>query len=161
MTMDNTREFDQILTALYQHEIAISQLYGAYADQFPEYEDFWGDLSAEEINHASSLEDLSKTVKDGIESAELGVFSLSSIEASIERVKKLIAQVEDDDLNPLDALSYALRIEEGMIENRYFEAFKGDSPEVCNVLSTLAEDSRRHADTIRQALHECQNRSEE
>ncbi len=160
MNIDGPRDVEQLLMALYNHEIAISQLYGAYADQFSEYEDFWRDLSEEEINHAASLESLSRKVKAGDECVTMGTFSFASIEASIERMSKLIAQVEDADVTLIDALAHAVRIEEGMIENRYFEVFEGDSEEAIEVLNTLADDSRRHAAEIRQAFEECREKAQ-
>ena len=155
MHIDGPNDTEQLLMALYNHEIAISQLYGAYADRFDEDGDFWADLSGEEINHAASLEDLAKKVKEGDECVSLELFSKASIEASIEHVKKLIARADEADLTLVDALAHAVRIEEGMVENRYFEVFKGDSAEAIEVLNTLADDSRRHAAEIKQAYQKC------
>lgn len=155
MSIDGPSNSEQVLMALYNHEIAISELYGVYADRFSEQEDFWQDLSGEEINHAASLEELAKKIKEDHEPVVSELFSKASVEASIERIKKLIAQAEDADLTLLDALAHAVRIEEGMIENRYFEVFKSDNPEMIDVLNTLADDSRRHAAEIKEAYREC------
>lgn len=41
-----------ILKAMKEHEHVLAHLYELYAGKFPEYKDFWNELSKEEVQYA-------------------------------------------------------------------------------------------------------------
>lgn len=48
----------------------------------------------------------------------------------------------------MDALSTALQLEEGLIENKYFEVFDGDSADTVHTLTMLAQATQTHYEMI-------------
>lgn len=143
---------DRLLKAMIDHERVISRLYSVYAKRFPDYKDFWSNLSREETEHAACLDFLGQKVKDGSGLIVVERFSLAALDASIKYVESLIEKASDADFELINALSLAFHLEEAMIEKDYFEAFEGDSPQVVRVLDLLAAETRKHSLKIKEAL---------
>ena len=54
---------NEIMEILINHEEAISKLYEAYAQKFPDHKEFWSTLSWEEKDHAEQIRKLSQIIK--------------------------------------------------------------------------------------------------
>lgn len=152
--MNVAKDANQLVKAMYDHEMAISRLYGAYAARFPDYKDFWLDLSGEETGHADCLNQLWQKAKEGSEFIVVQRFSMAALDTSIKYVKKLIDKAGDANFELINAFSLALHIEEAMIENKYFEVFEGDSPQTVHVLDLLASETRKHFQKIKDVLNQ-------
>jgi len=144
----------EILEALKEHERVIAQLYEVYALKFPEYKDFWSQLSSEEIQHAEWIEKLRIQVEDSEEDFIVERFAKGAVEHSIDYVKGLIDSTAQPDFLLMNALSTALYIEMALIENKYFEVFEADSPGTKQALDALAQDTREHCQRLREARQE-------
>jgi len=57
---------EKILTQLIDQEVLLSKLYALYSNQFPQYKEFWENLSKEEARHAKLIERLSEATKTGL-----------------------------------------------------------------------------------------------
>ena len=68
-----------IIEMLAKNEEAVSHLYSAYADRFPEYKDFWSGLAAEEIGHATELRKLCEIAGEGSLYIKEGRFNTTAI----------------------------------------------------------------------------------
>jgi hypothetical protein len=146
--MKATQEAETIVDALKEHEQAVARLYEVYAERFPEYEEFWTELAHEEIQHASWLVILRDRIKRSDENFVLERFPIATIESSIGHVTQLAEQASQSDFLLTDALSTALQLEEGLIENRYFEAFDGDSTDTVHTLTMLAQATQTHYERL-------------
>jgi len=144
----------EILESLKEHERVIAQLYEVYASKFPEYEDFWSQLSGEEIQHADRIEELQARIEGSEEDFVAKRFAIGAVEHSIEYVKKLIESAAQPDLLLMNALSTALYLEMALIENKYFEVFEADSPGTRRALDMLAQDTREHSQRLRKVREE-------
>jgi hypothetical protein len=78
-------------------------------------------------------------------------FPIEAISHSIDYLSQLIGQADRVSLTPIKALSAALDIERGLLENRYFEVFASDSTEIRRILGLLAQGVAAHVERVHRA----------
>jgi hypothetical protein len=139
------------LDMLKEHEKAISRLYATYAHRFSQDRDFWMGLSQEEDQHARWIELLQTKMEEEPSGLIADRFPTVAISYSIRCINKLIENVNQPDLTPVNALSTALDIERALLENRYFDVFASDGAEVRRVLELLAEGTKAHIEKVQRA----------
>jgi hypothetical protein len=151
----NTKE-KQINTIkmLAEHELAISQLYRAWAETFVDHKDFWEELSQEETEHADRILELQSKIEDGSVYFNENRFQMAAIARSLRYIQELQQEVPQPNFSLINALSAAAAIEDALIENKYFEAFEADSPALKEVLCILAEATEKHRARIHQTKSE-------
>ena len=142
--MDWKGENANVIKLLFKHEIALSHLYGEYAKRFPDHEDFWSRLSAEEREHAILISKLFETIKDGSAKIDGQILKVNALQTANRRVNHLLSEVKEKDIPFINALSTALDIERSMIEKKAFRVFNGDSPEFQQIMLILEEDTEDH-----------------
>lgn len=139
------------LVKLKIHEQAIGRLYKTYAERFPEQAEFWSRLSREEEQHATWIETLAEQMRDDPTGLVTHRFPLAAIEHSIAFVEKLIVKAGMPDVTPVNAISAALNLEQGLLENKYFEVFETDRAKTKRVLELLKDKTRSHYAIVQQA----------
>lgn len=144
----------KIVEMLAKNEEAVSRLYSAYADRFPEYKDFWSELAVDEIDHASELRKLCEIASSGSLYINEGRFNTTAISTFSSYLEK---ESEPDRVKAsslINALSVAMHIEESLIERKFFDVFEADSAELKHTLSNLASETARHLEKVRQMWEE-------
>jgi len=144
----------KIIEMLANNEEAISRLYSAYSDRFPEYKGFWSGLAADEIDHAGELRRLCEIADRGGLHIREGRFNTTAISTFSSYVKRESAPDRIKASSLINALSVAVHIEESIIENKFFEVFETDSVKFKQVLLNLADETRRHLEKVRQMWNE-------
>jgi hypothetical protein len=152
--MKIAKDADAIVEALKEHEKALARLYEAYAERFPEYEEFWAELAREEIQHASWLDTILTRIENSAEDFVVERFSIATIEHSIGYVEQLATRAHQPDFVLINALSTALQLEKALIENNYFEVFEGDSANTKRILDLLAQSTQIHYEKLYNAWRE-------
>ena len=150
--MNTVYAHDMLLGAMKEHELVIGQLYKVYARLFPEYCDFWNDLSNEEELHAQAIDVLNDNIKNSEVDFMVDRFPIAAIETSIKYIRQLIERAKQPDLPLVTALSLAVDIEKSLLENRYFEIFEGDSPKTKHALTLLESGTQKHLKIVQQML---------
>ncbi|MFO8056379.1 MAG: hypothetical protein R6V10_03690 [bacterium] len=145
----NTDEQIKIAEHLQKYELGLSHLYATYARLFPEHREFWENLSVEENTHAFMLSTFKELIEKGDYSLTPRRFSLSAIENNMQKLSSFQNYAMKSGTSLKEALESAIEIETGIIENRTFDSHEDDPPEVKRILDALAEDTRRHAQTIK------------
>ena len=138
-----------ILEAMKEHEQSLACLYELYTGKFPECKDFWTELSLEEVQHAGWIDKLQADIEDSSEDFIVERFPLGAIQRSTEYVKKQMDMADQPDFVLINALSTALRLEEALMENKYFEVIETDSANTKHTLAMLAQSTREHYQRIR------------
>ena len=138
----------ELIEMLSRNEENIAALYKKYADRFTDYKGFWNSLSAEELKHADKLRSLIKT--SGSELFVKGRFNVAAIQNFSKHIMSEADLVKVNKSTLINGLSIAMSLEQSLIEQKYFEVYESDSAEIKQVLLNLAEDTRRHLDTVRQ-----------
>ncbi len=143
-----------ILQAMKEHEQSLARLYERYADKFPEYKDFWTELSLEEVQHAGWIDKLQADIEGSSEDFVVERFRIGAVQRSTEYVNKLAEMADQPDFVLINALSTALRLEEALIENKYFEVIETDSIKTKHTLTMLAQSTQEHYQRIRRLWQE-------
>jgi rubrerythrin len=142
--MNDPEKQSRTIEMLADHELAIGRLYRAYAEKFPYYKDFWLALSDEETQHANWINELQSKTKEGSIHFKPDRFQIPAIQHSLNYAQKMLAKVQESDLDLVSALSTASSIEDALIENRFFEIFEADSAQLKETLRRLAEATEDH-----------------
>jgi rubrerythrin len=145
---------DALLTILQEHELVIGRLYGAYAQRFPDYAHFWEKLSEEERKHAACLKSLRTQMQNDPDIVIVERFSTDAVEFSIRYVKELIERSGQPEFKIINALSLAMKLEEALLENNFFEVLAGDTEDVRGVLEILTHETKRHFQILKNAFRD-------
>ncbi len=142
---------DQI-EALARHEEAIGNLYAAYAEKLPEHEEFWTDLSREEMDHASWVREFRKKVEEGVSEIREGRFRVPAIETSIQYVNGYAQDARTRQISLLGALSIAADLENALLEKDFLDVYETDDEELKNMLNSLRNATAAHRQKVNDLL---------
>ncbi len=143
-----------ILKIMQEHELLLSRLYALFAEKYPEHQTFWQGLSDDEIHHASLIDKMHETLNTNEAGFVVERFPLPAIETSLKFISKLIQEFSTTDLPLLKAVSHAYHLENALIENKYFEIFQGDHPDIQRALNRLLNETQKHFQMVRNFLAE-------
>ena len=133
-----------VVLALAEHEEAMSALYSAYAEEFPQVGDLWTSLARDEHGHGALLRSLPAKTDDLAAFVDNREYDIADVRADTARLRNL-AQVTPAAGFPLqEAFRVALKLEDSLIESQIFVVHEGDPPEVTEVVDTLREQTERH-----------------
>jgi rubrerythrin len=134
-------------------EEAISRLYKEYARAFPEHRAAWQRLASDEIQHADWLHTLRARIEDGsVHLSDAHLVSARQVLDAQDRVGAETMRVEQGNVSVADAFRVALGLEGEMLEQDWFRFFDTDSPELKRVFQSLAAETAKHAQTLRELL---------
>ena len=142
---------EEVVQLLSDHENLIGRLYREYARLFPHHRELWEACAREETAHAQMVLTFHELLKTG-ELTFTGRFNAAALKTSMSYISQQIERAQEGLLAPKEAYSIALSIESGLLENRYFDAFTGDTASFVNLRKTLVEETRRHRDRIQDHL---------
>jgi len=145
--MMSKKEQLDFLALMATNEKAMARLYHAYAEKTPAHEDFWRELSEDELDHAMWIREL----REKVENEEIAVrerdFSKDEIQRSINLLQDQIDRVLNVGLSFLshkEELEIALEKEEGLIEKEFFKVFETDDGELKELLERLKKETEIH-----------------
>ena len=136
------------------HELALRQLYQAYAQRFPTFKDFWLQLANDEQHHANWLGVLLAKTGPSNPLDPRGWPRPAAIESCLKYVQEQILRAQRSEVTCMAALSIARDIENSLLEKRFFRVAEGASPQVKAVLGRLTGDTERHLQVVLEALNQ-------
>ncbi|MDT8273075.1 MAG: hypothetical protein RRA35_07755 [Desulfomonilia bacterium] len=142
---------EEVVQLLSDHEHAIGDLYREYARLFPRHQELWESCAQEEAAHAQMVLTLHELLKKG-EITFTGRFNAAALKTSMNYISQQIERAQEGLLAAKEAYSIALSIESGLLENRYFDAFTGNTPPFVSLRQTLLEETARHRNQIQELL---------
>jgi rubrerythrin len=148
--MDLRGNVSEVVEAMAKNEEAVSRLYQAYADKFPAQKAFWSGLAADEMSHAALIRGLQAKMREGSLSINRDRFKIQPVRGFTAYLEREMTAAREPGMSPVNALSVALYIEESIIEQRFFEAFAADAPELNRVLADLAAATKAHLEKVRE-----------
>jgi rubrerythrin len=150
--MESQQDILKQIQILEENEEALAGLYQAYANRFPEYEEFWFGLAMQEIDHSNLIHELIQRVKRG--EARLYEHTLDIV--YLQNFKELIDRETDranyESISHHEALSTALRVEKDIIEHKYAQIFDSDSEEIRRILDEMTIATKRHRKLLEEHL---------
>ena len=142
----------KIMEMLAINEEAVSQLYRAYAEKFPEHKDFWVSISLEEIDHARWIREIESRIKEGKAYFDDSRIKLESVKVSIDYVNGQIAKAKTQPMMPRAALFIAADLENSIIESKWFNACESDSLEFKRLVFDLDQATTRHREELQKIM---------
>ena len=147
--MEPQTNIEEIIKLLGEHEQALGELYYKYSQRLANRK-FWQKIAKDERVHYQWVQtlwviSLKKEDKEKIHLNE-EKFHQAAIASSLDFVKKLIQ--EADSHNLIEALKNALKLEQLMIEKKYFAIFQSDSPKVKQILTDLDNATIEHIERV-------------
>lgn len=153
-------DVNRIIYLLAEHKKSVSHLYDSYAIKFPD-RPYWKGLAAAKQKNYQIIQTIYFDAKDPATQTTVfdeNVFRSIAIKTSLEWIERLIAEVERHTI--VNALSYALDLEQAKIEQRYFDIFKTESKQIQDILPGLGQEAQQHVDLLRQELEKVRNEME-
>jgi rubrerythrin len=144
----------QIILNLVRWETSTAELYEAYASRLPEMKELWTKLSKEEHSHAAMLDSLLKQLSKGFLFFNLGSFEASSIEDEIKVVRAALNEAKLSVLTPKTALLTAMKIENLMIESRFYSQTASEDPSYTHIAKALQCATVGHFDLLYKKMTE-------
>jgi hypothetical protein len=141
-----------VVEALAKHEEALSALYAAFAEVFPQVEGLWQTMSREEYGHAKLLRSLGDKVEDLQSFIDARRFKLDEITAATGRLLPIVKFAPSGAFPLQEAFRAAGKFEDELIDGGLFAVSKDDSPAVAKVLSTLEEETERHRAHLKESF---------
>lgn len=142
-------DINRIIYLLAEHKKSVSHLYNNYSIKFPD-RPYWKDLAAAKERNYQTIQTIYFDTKNQTIPFDESVFRSIAIKTSLDWVNRLIEEYIKHSL--INALSYALDLEQAKIEQRYFDVFKTQSPEIQQILPVLIQEAQQHLELLRQEL---------
>ncbi|MBU0986651.1 MAG: hypothetical protein KKH68_05290 [Proteobacteria bacterium] len=147
--MGLTPDQEKIIQLLVAQERLLSKLYAVFAEQFPNYADFWAKLSKEEEAHAMLIEKLREAEQKGLVFFDVSKINIYALNTFIDRLGKLVEKAEQSEFTQLSAFTCAVDYETALIEKNVFTHFSPANVKVKNTLKTLQSETVKHTEKIK------------
>jgi rubrerythrin len=136
------------LEMLAKNEEEIGELYKLYARVLPQYQDLWLELADDEMNHARWIRDFAKGVDKGTLVLNKKLFPESTFNYYHDYMQGAMEKASKRGIEPMQAFTSALYMEQSLIEKRCFEAVDTGSAEFDKVALRLQQETIGHAKKI-------------
>ena len=139
----------KIVDLMIEQELTLAELYLFLSKKYPEQGDFWRTLQGEELIHAQWVEYLKERVMAGTALFYEDRTRPVAIQSFIEFVNGIIKKFKTREMPLKAALSLAVDIESSLLEQKVFQHFDGDDPELVRTLQRLSVDTARHHQIVK------------
>lgn len=144
----------EIIERLARNEEKLSELYKLYQNKFASSSEFWKNLVLDEEGHARWIRTLRRGIEEGGVHFKEHRFNIDLINDFMTDLKVKELEIASGDIPLIQALENAVHFEATMIERKFFEVFKDDSPELEILLLALQFSTENHYKTVLQARDE-------
>jgi len=140
---------EKIIQQMVTQEKLLSRLYALFAQQFPEYAEFWGKLSKEEETHSKLIEKLWEAEKKGLVFFDEGRVKTNTLNLLIGRLEEVVEKAERRGFDLPAAFAYAVDYESALIEKNVFTHFDSLNDKIKGSLKRLQSETLKHVERIR------------
>ncbi len=145
----NQDDPERLVKLLADHEDLLSKLYQRYAELIPD-RDIWKKLVKDEHIHYQWIMAIYQKTKDNKVYIKTDRFPIPAVESSAKYINKLISEASSHSL--IEALGMSNDLEHAMIEQKYFEVFETELPEIKHMIKGLIEMTKMHIRLIEEEL---------
>jgi hypothetical protein len=142
--MESQQNILKQIQLLEDNEEALSGLYQAYANRFPEYEEFWFGLAMQEVDHSNLIHELIQSVKRGEARLYEHMLDIEYLQIFSDLIERETDRAKYQSISHYEALSTAMGIEKDIIEHKYAQIFDSDSEHVRSTLDEMTIATKRH-----------------
>ena len=140
---------EKILKQLISQERMLSELYGYFAKQFPQYKKFWEKLSREEEQHARIVQKLFNAVKKEKVFFDEGKIKTYTLDVFITRLDGILQKAKNQEFTLSTAIACAVDYETSLIEKNIFSHFDSLNDKVRQTLKILQSETLKHIESIK------------
>ena len=142
-----------ILGTLRQLEAAMARYYLSCSEAWAEQSAFWMALAVEEEGHEKIIEDLCRIIDLHPEQFDEGLtIEHSAVESYITTVQERTSDILKGKHTFREALSFAMKMEESILEGRFFEIVRSENDGFSRLVDVLANDLAKHRQQIIEEL---------
>ena len=158
----DTTSADQILAILEELcrlESAMASYYLACSEKWKDQSSLWMDLALEEERHEKILQNLSKVVRAHPDQFEQGLAVESTAVASyIDNITEMTTDIRRGKVALDEALTFALGIEESVIEGRFFEIIISRNQKYLAFMDVMNGDLASHRQRIMEEIEKTRDK---
>lgn len=140
---------EKIIQQMVTQENLLSRLYALFAQQFPEYAEFWGKLSKEEETHSKLIEKLWEAEQKGLVFFDEGRVKTYTLNLLIGRLEEVVEKAEKRGFDLPAAFACAVDYESALIEKKVFTYFDSLNNKIKSSLKRLQNETLKHVERIR------------
>jgi hypothetical protein len=141
---------EKIIQQMIDQERLLSKIYALFADKFPQYNEFWMELSKEEERHAGLIEKLQEAEKKGLVFFDEGKTRSITLTAFITYLENQYQRALQKEYGITAAFSCAFDLEQALIEKDVFTRFDSITEKTRGTMNRLKTETNNHLEKIRQ-----------
>jgi uncharacterized protein YbcV (DUF1398 family) len=141
-----------IIQIFKENELKVSKLYNLYAQKLTDHKDFWKKIAKEEVDHAQTIGDIFPKGQKKDKYFQENNFTRGIVKYVTDFLDEQIKYVEEEKLTHVEAINIALRIEQSVLEKKYFEIFIPTDMTLKKVLEKLNRETLQHVSRLRKEL---------
>ena len=145
---------EKIIQQMIDQERLLSELYAVFAKEFPQYSDFWMELSEEEKKHAGLISKLEEAEKKGLVFFDEGKTRAKTLSVFISYLEKQYQKALNKEFSVASAFSCAFDLEQALIEKEAFSRFDSLTEKTRGAMNKLKTETNIHMEKIRQKRKE-------
>ena len=150
--MKSQQDILKQIQILEENEEALAGLYQAYANRFPEYEEFWFSLAIQEIDHSNLIHELIQKINRGEALLYEHTLDIAYLQTFRDLIKRETDRAKYKPISHYEALSTALSVEKDIIEHKYAQIFDSDSTDIRRILDEMTIATKRHLKLLEEHL---------
>ncbi|MDP3283525.1 MAG: hypothetical protein Q8M56_03780 [Desulfobacterales bacterium] len=140
---------EKIIQQMIDQERLLSKIYALFAEKFPQYIEFWMELSREEEHHAVLIEKLREAEKKGLVFFDEGKTRTYTLTVFITYLEDQYQRALQKECGIASAFSCALDLEQALIEKEAFSRFDSLNEKTSDVMNKLKFETKKHIEKIR------------
>ena len=149
MSDAETEQILQTLDDLCHLEAAMAAFYLACSEKWESRSSLWMELAVEEEGHEKIIRDLARVVKTHPNRFEPGlIVEPTAIASYVDNIREMTSDILKDKINLDAALSFALGMEESILEGRFFEVIVSRNHTYLKFIETMSRDLAQHRQRI-------------
>lgn len=141
-----------IIQLFSDNELLVSRLYDLYAEMIPGHSDFWKKMAQEELEHAKTISEVFSNQNLSSESFKENNFTRGVIKYVTDYVNEQIQNAQKKKLTQIEAINIALRVEQSVLEKKYFEMFVPTNAPLESILLKMNDETKIHVQRLRKEL---------
>jgi hypothetical protein len=145
---------EKIIQQMIDQELLVSELYATFAKAFPQYSDFWAEMSGEEKKHADLISKLGEAEKKGLVLFDEGKTKTYTLTMFVSHIEKQLQKAKNKEFGIAAAFACAIDLEQSLIEKEVFSRFDSLTEKGGSVMIKLRDETKNHSEKLRQKRKE-------
>lgn len=132
-----------------RQELTLAELYLFLSKRYSAQGDFWLDLQRDELKHAQWVDYLKTRAMAGTAFFYEDKVRPVTVQTYIDYVNSTIKKFKTTKMSLKAALALAADIEGAMLDQKVFQHFEGDDPELVKTLNQLSAETAKHLKKVK------------